>query len=187
MGAVDEALGQVELAVRGEMVGEALEDGLEHAALDPTLIATVSPLVRRIAPRKIRPRRTCAENPQRGVDDVTRGLPRPARLLPRAPLAGRDVQLDCRPLRVREVHRVVRSHLAIAVDPRFGATTRMGPREGHDDWARIRSGPGKPARSRQAKSPRFLRQRRKPSKRADVIVTEARAEARPLMRCVLAS
>jgi hypothetical protein len=118
VGAVDEAFREIEFAVRGEVVGETLEDLLEHAALDPALIATVRGLIRRIARGKISPWRACAQNPKRGIHDVTRRLPRPSSLLARSPLACRDVELNRRPLRVCEVHIHVGSQLEIAVDPR---------------------------------------------------------------------
>lgn len=87
MGAVDEALGQVELAVSGKVFGEALEDLLEDPAFDPPLITAVRRLIRRVPPWKIGPRRPGAKDPKRSVDDVTGRLPRTSRLFPSSPLA----------------------------------------------------------------------------------------------------
>jgi len=82
VGAVDEAFGEIEFAASGEMVGEAFEDLLEHAALHPALIAAVRSLIRRISRRKISRWRVRAQDPQRSVHDVTGRLPRPSSLLP---------------------------------------------------------------------------------------------------------
>jgi hypothetical protein len=104
VGAVDEALREIELAVGGEMFSEALKNLREHAAFNPALIATMRSLVRRIPRRQVVPRCTGTKDPQRCVHDVARWLPRTASLLSRAAFARRDVELNRSPLVVGEVH-----------------------------------------------------------------------------------
>ena len=60
MGAIDEALGQIELALVGEVVGETFEDLLEDSSGHPRLVAPMHCLICGEPLRQLRPRRARA-------------------------------------------------------------------------------------------------------------------------------
>jgi hypothetical protein len=51
VGAVDERLGQVQLAASFQVFGERMQDTIERAVLDPALKSPMTGLIRRIAAR----------------------------------------------------------------------------------------------------------------------------------------
>jgi hypothetical protein len=60
VGAINEALGQIELAPVGKVVGETLKDLLEDAACHPRLVAAMDRLICGISLRKLCPGRSGA-------------------------------------------------------------------------------------------------------------------------------
>jgi hypothetical protein len=105
VGAIDERLGEVELAAITQVGSEPPKKALEHAVLDPGLKPSVTRRRRRIPTGEIGPRRAGAQDPQHAVDDIARISPRSAALLRGAfPLARREAAFDRIPLLVREVH-----------------------------------------------------------------------------------
>jgi hypothetical protein len=93
------------------------KDLLQRAVAHPALKSTVTRLVRRIARRKIFPRRSGAKDPQDAVQNVPRipKRPSPDALLDRLFL--REKWLKYSPLLFGEVHIKVRSESDPPVDP----------------------------------------------------------------------
>ncbi len=58
MGAIDEGLGQINLAALAQVLGERFENLPEHAVLDPLLHSAMTGLVRRVFARQCFPRCT---------------------------------------------------------------------------------------------------------------------------------
>jgi hypothetical protein len=105
VGAVDEGLGQVELAAVTKIFRQPPEHLLEDLALHPRLEAAMAGRRRRIATREVRPRRAGAKYPHDAVDDVTRISPGSATLRRDPfPFTSREAALDRIPLLVGEVH-----------------------------------------------------------------------------------
>ena len=73
MGAVDEGLGQVELAAVAQVGSERLEHTPEHALTNPLLHAAMAGLIRGKFARQRLPRRTGPEDPEDPVEHGTRG------------------------------------------------------------------------------------------------------------------
>jgi hypothetical protein len=63
MGAVDESLGQVELACIAQVFRQGLKHFLEDTTLNPALESTVHRLIGRVAPWEVCPLRARAEHP----------------------------------------------------------------------------------------------------------------------------
>jgi hypothetical protein len=103
MGAIDEGLGQIDLAAIAKVLGERLEDLHEHSFVHPLLHAAVAGLVRRVFGGKRFPRRTRPQNPQHSVEDATR-LDARASLAVLSRLPDRDQRLDNTPLLIGELH-----------------------------------------------------------------------------------
>ncbi len=78
MGAVDECLGQVELAAPLEILGERMQNALECALAHPILKSAMAGLIRRIPRRHVFPRRAGPKDPQHAVQNVSRIAIRPA-------------------------------------------------------------------------------------------------------------
>ena len=105
MGAVDEGLGQIQLAAVAQIFSEPAKHTLDRLLLDPALKSAVACLVRRIAPRQVSPRRASAKHPKHAVDDIPRFLPRTTAFLRRPlQLFGGKAVLDRIPLLIGEVH-----------------------------------------------------------------------------------
>ena len=117
MGPVDESFCQVQLSTTTQVLGECSKDLLQRAVAHPALKSTMTRLVRRIARRKIFPRRAGAQNPQDAVQNVPRIAegPPPDTLLDRLFL--REKRLQYSPLLFGEVHIKVRSDSDPPVDP----------------------------------------------------------------------
>ena len=117
MGAVDESLGQIQLSSTTQVLSQRPKDLFKRAVTDPTLKPSVARLVRRIATRKILPRRACAEDPQHAVQDVFRIAVRPSPDALMDRLFLRENRLNESPLLLGEVHIKVRSDFDLPVDP----------------------------------------------------------------------
>ena len=115
MGAIDEGLGEVELAAFNEVVGERLQHALQHFVFDPALESSKAGRVRRIPAGHVRPRRASAQDPQNAVEYI-------ARISPGASAAvfthfrNGEKRFDCCPLLIREVHLDLRSQSRGSVD-----------------------------------------------------------------------
>jgi hypothetical protein len=99
---VDEGLAQIDLAAIAEIFGEALQQPIESAASLPLLKPAMARLIRRIAPRQVRPRRAGAQHPQHPVQDGARIGPRPAATI--RPYAWPKGRRQHGPLLVSEIH-----------------------------------------------------------------------------------
>jgi hypothetical protein len=108
VGAVDERLGQVELAACDQIVGERLQHLLQNAGLNPTLEATEARRVRRVPSRHVGPRSAGPEDPQNAVEHVAGITPRPSAAVV-AHLRRWEKLLDCCPLLIGQVHFDLRS------------------------------------------------------------------------------
>ena len=117
MGPVDESLCQVQLSATTQVLGECPKNLLQRPVAHPTLKSTVTGLIRRIARRKVLPRRPGAKDPQDAVQNVPRIAegPSPDALLDRLFL--REKRLKYGPLLFGEVHIKVRSDSDPPVDP----------------------------------------------------------------------
>ena len=105
MGAVDESLGEVQLAAIVQVFRQAMKEALEHAVFNPLLEPSVARRWRRIATRKIGPRCAGPKHPQHTVHHVARIAPRSTTLGARTlPLLAREDAFDGVPLLIGEVH-----------------------------------------------------------------------------------
>jgi len=110
VGAVDESLGQVHFAALVQVLRKRRQNPIEYPLGLPFLEPPMTGRVRRIASRKISPRRARAQNPENSVQDVARISPRPTTLLRSAlVLRLRHELLDGFPLLVCEVHLQVQN------------------------------------------------------------------------------
>jgi hypothetical protein len=115
VGAVNERLGEVELAALDEVVGKCLQDALQNLILDPALESSKARRVRRISARHVRPRSPGPKDPEDAIEYV-------ARVAPRSPppvfshLWHRKKFLDGCPLLIGEVHLDLRSQTRRTVD-----------------------------------------------------------------------
>jgi hypothetical protein len=118
VGAIDEGLGQIDLAAIAQILGERFDDFPEHARLDPLLHPTVNRLVRRVLTRKRFPRSSSPKDPEHSVEDAT-SINARTTLAVFANTRLRDQALDNTPLLVSELH-VLLDHIhdpgAIAFD-----------------------------------------------------------------------
>jgi hypothetical protein len=103
MGAVDEGLGQIDLAAITQVRSECLEDLPEHSVLDPLLHPAVTRLVRRVFAGERLPRSSGPKDPQHPVENATSGDTWPT-LAVFANFGLRDQRLDNTPLLVSELH-----------------------------------------------------------------------------------
>lgn len=117
MGPVDESLSQVQLSATTQVLGEGSKDLLKCAVADPALKPTVAGLVRRVAPRQVRPRSTGAKHPEHAIEDISRIAVRTATAVLVKCLFLREKRLDQSPLLFGEVHIKVRSDFDPPVDP----------------------------------------------------------------------
>jgi hypothetical protein len=105
MGAIDERLGEIELAAVAQIGREPVEELLEDAVLHPGLEPPMARRWRWISARKVCPRCAGAEDPEHAVDDVTWVPPGAASLLRGTPALTRgEASLDRVPLLVGEIH-----------------------------------------------------------------------------------
>src|SRR3974390_1778199 len=112
MRAVDEGFGQVHLAALPKILGERGKHSVEHALTLPLLEPVVARLRRRVASRKVGPRRARPQHPEDPVEQIAWVPPRtPAALARALPLRLRDAAADRFPLLVGEVHRRRYKHL----------------------------------------------------------------------------
>src|SRR5512143_915349 len=79
--AVDEGFGEVDLSALVEISRESAKDLVENTFPLPLLEASMHGLIRRVAPRQIRPRRSGPQHPEDRVKDVAWISPRPTSLL----------------------------------------------------------------------------------------------------------
>ena len=117
MGAVDESLGQIQLSSTTQVLSQRPKDLFKRAVTDPALESPVARLVRRIATRKVLPRRARAEDPQDAIQDVSRIAVWPSQDAPLNRLFLRENRLNESPLLLGEVHIKVRSDFDLPVDP----------------------------------------------------------------------
>src|SRR5665811_222408 len=103
MGAIDEGLGQINLAAITQVLGERLEDSPEHTILDPLLHSAVARLVRRVLARQCFPRSSGPEDPEHSVENAASFDARPAFAV-LASFGFWDQWLDDTPLLVGELH-----------------------------------------------------------------------------------
>jgi hypothetical protein len=71
VGAIDEGLGQIDLAAVAQILGKRFDDLPEHARLDPFLHPTVNRLVRRVLARQCFPRRSGPQDPKHSIENTT--------------------------------------------------------------------------------------------------------------------
>jgi hypothetical protein len=121
MGAINEGLGQIDLAAITQVSSERFEDPPEHAVLYPLLHAAVARLVRRVLTRQRLPRRAGPQDPEHAVEHAT-GIDTWPTLAVFANGRLRDQRLNNAPLLVGELH-VLLDHIrdpdAIASDQVF--------------------------------------------------------------------
>lgn len=105
MAAVDERLGEIDLASFVQVSRERSEDPIEHAFALPLLESLEARRVRRIPTWHVGPRRAGAQHPENAVQHVARVAPRPPAFLGRAGELGPGHELlDRLPLRVGQIH-----------------------------------------------------------------------------------
>ena len=114
-----------------EIHGERLEDLPQGAALDPSLKAAMTGLIRRVAGGQILPRGAGPEDPQDAVQHIARIAPRSS-----APIAAetrfRQERRQHGPLRVGKVHTAEYDGRSYFVHEPFGVYeigSSVGPRE----------------------------------------------------------
>lgn len=100
VGAIDEALCQVDLAAVPKVQCKRDEYLLDDSPLHPRLEAPMNRLIGRVATRKVGPLSPRAEDPQDAVHHRARVLPRATTLARWTALTGWDVGLDDCPLLV---------------------------------------------------------------------------------------
>lgn len=118
MGAIDEGLGQIDLAALTQVFRERLENLPEHALRYPFLHAAVTRLVRRVLTRQRFPRSSGPEDPEHSVENTSRFDPRTTFAV-LANFGLWDQRLDDTPLLVSELHVLldhIRDPNAIALD-----------------------------------------------------------------------
>src|SRR5665647_496600 len=76
MGAIDESLGQIDLAAVSQVLCERLENLPEHSIRNPLLHPAVARLVRRVLAGQRSPRSSGPKDPEHSVENVARGNPR---------------------------------------------------------------------------------------------------------------
>src|SRR5689334_21501524 len=118
MGAIDEGLGQIDLAAVTQVLCERLEDLPEHTVRNPLLHPAMTGLVRRVLTRQRLPRSSGPKDPEHPVENASRFDSRTT-LAIFADFGLRDQRLDDTPLLVSELH-VLLDHIrdpdAIPVD-----------------------------------------------------------------------
>src|ERR1700689_821436 len=128
MGAIDEGLGQIDLAAVPQVFCERLEDFPEHALRAPLLQAAMTGLVRRVLTRKRFPRSSGPKDPEHPVENASRFDARTT-LAIFAHFGLRDQRLDNTPLLVSELH-VLLNHIrdpdAILPDHVFRKRSNFG-------------------------------------------------------------
>lgn len=141
MGAVDVCLGEVELAAIPQILGQPAQQPLECAVTSPALESAMTRRRRRVASRKIGPRRAGAQHPENGIQYVSRITPRPTAFgaRPRS-LRTREEPANSLPLLVSDIHPHGRSQTRSAVDPRGLRVMRCALVE----TAKVESGPETP-------------------------------------------
>jgi hypothetical protein len=111
VGAVDEGFGQVDFALRFQVLGERTKDALQRPIAYPVLKAPVAGLIRRVARGQVLPGRAGAQDPKHAMQDVERvpvGSPTDTHV---GRLLLREQRLDELPLIRGEIHVSVRSNL----------------------------------------------------------------------------
>lgn len=103
MGAINEGLGQINLAALAQVFCERLENLPEHALRDPLLHSAMTGLVRRILTWQRFPRSSGPEDPEHAVENASR-LDARTTLAVFANFGLRDQRLDNTPLLVSELH-----------------------------------------------------------------------------------
>ena len=103
MGAVNEGLGQIDLAALTQIFGERFEDFPEHTLRHPLLHPTMAGLVRRVFARQRLPWRAGPQHPEHPVEHAARSDAR-ATLAVLSRFRFRDQRLDNTPLLVSELH-----------------------------------------------------------------------------------
>jgi hypothetical protein len=104
VGAVDECLGEIELAALFEIFGERAEDAFERAVAHPVLKSAMAGLIRRIPRGHVLPRRAGAKDPQHAVQDVSRIAIRPPPYTELRRFLDGEQRTQQRPLVFGEVH-----------------------------------------------------------------------------------
>ena len=128
MGAIDEGLGQIDLAAVTQVRCERLEDLPEHAVSDPLLHPAMTGLVRRILTWQRFPRSSGPKDPEHPVEDASRFDSRTT-LAVFAHFGLRDQRLDNTPLLVSELHVLldhIRDSDAILPDHVFKNRSNFG-------------------------------------------------------------
>jgi len=105
VGAVDECLGEIELAASLQVLCECVQDAIDRSVAHPVLKPPVAGLIGRISRWKIFPRRTGAKNPKHAVQDVARIAIRPASNALLHRFLDGEQRPQKRPLLFGEVHR----------------------------------------------------------------------------------
>lgn len=120
MSAVDEGLAEVDLSDVSKVLSERGQHGVEDPLALPLLKPVVAGLIRRVPPGHVRPRRTCAEDPEDPVEHVARipPWPTPARGCPHL-FRIRDVLANVSPLLLGEIHRQGYKHMSTAMEIGF--------------------------------------------------------------------
>lgn len=128
MGAIDEGLGQIDLAALAQIFGERFKDPPEHALRDPFLHAAMAGLIGRIVARQCLPRCAGPEDPEDPVENAT-CIDARTTLAVFADFGFGDERLDNTPLLVGELHGLldhIRDPNAIAFDHVLGNRSKSG-------------------------------------------------------------
>ncbi len=103
MGAIDEGLGQINLAANTQVLRERFENSPEHAVRHPLLHSAVTRLVRRVLARKRLPRSSGPQDPKHSVENAASFDARTTFAV-LANFGLGDQRLDNTPLLVGELH-----------------------------------------------------------------------------------
>jgi hypothetical protein len=117
VGPVDESFRQIQLSATTQVLGKRSKDLLDSTVTDPALKPSVARLVRRIAPRQVRPRRARAKDPEHAIEDISRIAVRTTTPVLVERLFLGEKRLNQSPLLFGEVHIKVRSAFDPPVDP----------------------------------------------------------------------
>ncbi len=127
MRAVDVRLGQVEFAAVLQVLGDSRQHAVQRPVLDPSLVASMARLVRRVPARKVGPRGARAQDPEHGVEYVALISIRSSALWTGSvSLVLGEERLDGVPLLVGQVHDDRRSNSRAHVDPLPGFRSSLG-------------------------------------------------------------
>ncbi|WP_217491381.1 hypothetical protein [Gluconobacter morbifer] len=110
MGPHDRAVDHIGRAIVANQFRQCLQQGIEHALLDPVAVTAKHAVSLAIAGRKMPPLRPRADHSHHAIEEPTVISSRTAT----APRLRRQKRTDQRPFRIRRPDRLVQSHLQMA-------------------------------------------------------------------------